>query len=403
MKNHICFRRLSSFIFCLILFVSWLTAVCAQENANTGQFIEKPSARSDNGSFVIDDVQFPASGNAGNERASAEAGSLKPAGTNSVRANPASQASSAGAAAKPAVKLYGRIEEIMSTPGATLPLKLQAQSPKMDNSGQQLTASAKTNQLTGRVASFPMDWRGQWSGPLKVWTSVFDKIKWEFDAKEAAKEQALMRPGTQGQVTFNFSVNNAGKVRLEPAKVVFTAMMSGKEAQEVLQRQLGGQGAALAEMMQGLGGAGSMLGGIPYMYALHLGDLASGVGVTGNQLSGKVLRNDIRELATGVLEQVIVTHDTDRNPDTGKVRQSYSESVLRFTRITANQLYVQAASLNYRNDGRFESKIVLYGSVYRNNNASPPAGQLNGINLFEQGGGMQQLMQQMQQLQQLAQ
>jgi uncharacterized membrane protein YgcG len=117
----------------------------------------------------------------------------------------------------------------------------------------------------------------------------------------------------------------------------------------------------------------------------------------------------LNQLATGVLEQVVVAHASDRNPTTGKTRLSYSESVLRFTRIDANRLYLQAASVNYRNDGRYEDKVILYGTLNRFSGAGGSSGYgtraapslFNGGNNGNSGGsgGFQQIEQMMRQIQ----
>ena len=283
----------------------------------------------------------------------------KPAVPVPARALPVTAPKPAVAPAKPTV-LYGRIEEISLGPGARLPVKLRALTPKLDTSGQ-LKGKAQT--IMGRVVgSFPIDWRGDWSGTLTVHAAVFDPIRWQFDPQEANRERELLRPGTQGTVTFRFSTGKSGQIRLEPASVVFSAPMDrSRYAQMLNQLQtmlMGGQAVP--------GGSGAiMLQGLPYLYALHLGDLENGVGVTGNQLQSRVVRNDITELAPGVLEQVVVTYNLVRNPTTGKSRYGYSENVVRFTRQTSNKLYVQAATVSYLSNGRFEDKTILYGMVTR--------------------------------------
>lgn len=271
---------------------------------------------------------------------------------------PASSPKPAGqpAASKPIV-LYGRIEEIAAGTGARLPVKLKALTPKLDTS-KQLKGGAQSSM--GRVVgSFPVDWRGVWTGTLKIHAAVFDPVRWQFDAEEANRERELLRPGTEGRVSFRFSTLRSRQIRLEPASVVFAAPIDRtRYAEMVNQLQtlfLGGQSGQGAIMLRGL----------PYLYALHLGDLENGVGVTGNILQSRVIRNDITELAPGVLEQVVVTYNLVRNPTTGKSRYGYSENVVRFTRQTSNKLYVQAATVSYLSNGKFEDKTILYGMVAR--------------------------------------
>src|SRR4030095_3944186 len=282
---------------------------------------------------------------------------------------PSPKPAAAPAPAQPPV-LYGRIEEISTGPGASLPVKLKALTPKLDTSGQ---LKGKAQSIMGRVVgSFPVDWRGVWSGTLTVHAAVLDPVRWQFDAQEANRERELLRPGTQGSVTFRFSTGKAARIRLEPSSVVFAAPMDkSRYAQMLNQLQ--------ALLMGGQQGQGAvMLQGMPYLYALHLGDLENGVGVTGNLLQSRVVRNDITELAPGVLEQVVVTYNLVRNPTTGKSRYGYSENVVRFTRQTSNKLYVQAATVSYLSNGRFEDKTILYGMVTRGQ-GSASANPLDGL------------------------
>jgi hypothetical protein len=259
------------------------------------------------------------------------------------------------------VKLFGRIEQLASGPGAKLP-QLKALTPKLDT-GSTLKGSASeqsSRPLSGKIASsFPVNWRGTWSGKLKIWSAQFDRIRWQFDPAEANKERELMTPGTEGSVSFTFSNDPSGRIALRPTQVIFSRPMEGSRYADVFQgmntSQLGASGEMLAQAFRN----------IPYMYALHLGDLHQGVGVTGNLREAQVLKNEIRELKPGVLEQDIVNYNVDVNRESGKTQKGYSESVLRFYRQGTDRLYVQAATVGYTEKGRFMDKIVLYGTVSR--------------------------------------
>lgn len=297
---------------------------------------------------------------------------------------PAGAGATAGAAQPPApgprkpTVLYGRIEEIVAGPGARLPVQLKALTPKLDTSRRLQTGASA---LLGKVvSSYPVDWRGFWNGTLKVHAAVFDPIRWQFDPEEASKERELLRPGTQGRVSFNFTSDRGGCIHLEPASVIFSAPMDRSRYAEMLNQ--------LQSMLGSQAGQGAMLlQSVPYLYALHLGDLSNGVGVTGNLLQSRVLKNEITQLADGVLEQVVVTYNLVRNPTTGKTRYGYSESVVRFTRQSSNQLYVQAATVSYLQNGKFEDKTILYGTVTRataqNAAPNPFQGLFDGL-LFPQ-------------------
>lgn len=312
---------------------------------------------------------------------------------------------------KPMV-LTGRIEELCkgnATP--TLPLKWKKMEPIRDTSLDQskpLTASASSTKLTtgAQQQSYPMDFRGNWVGNLTIFQRTFAPIRWEFDKAEAEKEFRILTPGRMGQVQITFYQKPTGGVAMEPCQVIFTTTTTMSDASQ-----------SLGVSAQQLGAMANMQ--VPVMYALHLGNLTSGVGVTGNQLQSKLMKNDLKQLRSDVIEQQVVTHDSDRNPKTGTTRLSYSESVLRFTRVSSNQLYLQSASVNYRNDGKFCDKVIMYGTLNRSSGVAGPTavpglpnfpgmggagGGLGGGGFGGGGGGnmmdavkqIQQMMQQMQ-------
>lgn len=294
--------------------------------------------------------------------------------------------------ARPAAQgpVTGRIEELCNTPGAVLP-PLKALVPKLDNSkpmmlkggvnenvagAQALQGSAGQSQGGGVVKSFPVDYSGTWGGSLKVWTTQYGPLAWQFDPDEAKQESAILAPGREGSVNFTFAQDASGGVHVEPTQVVYTVQSSMSTSQ--MSSQLGGNNAqaqALAQLMGG--GSGTIM--VPKMYAMHLGNLPSGIGVTGNYLQSRVEKNEIRQLKPGVLEQTIVTRDADTNSKTGKTRQSYSENVLRFTRLNASQLYVQAAIVKYNVSGKFENKCVMYGTVNRGQATMPGMPGMPGL------------------------
>lgn len=307
---------------------------------------------------------------------------------------------------KPAV-LYGRIEELCAGDSATLPLKLkpmQPMQPMRDTTRDTaLQSRVESNLLNGKASnnlqSYPIDFLGTWSGELTIFSSTFAPIRFEFDRSEAEKEHRLMRPGTKGQCSVTFYRGNSGNTQLEPCEVTFTTTMDSGAMRNQM-RQMFGNNPQLGSMF---GNSSFMNAQIPYMYALHLGNLTAGTGVTGNQLKSQLVQNQLRQLTQGVMEQVVVTHDTDRNPSSGKTRLSYSESVLRFTKLDRNRLYLQAASVNYRNDGKFEDKVILYGTLNRVSGGSSSGYPSSSFDAGLGGGqAVQQLQQMIQQMQNMS-
>ena len=292
----------------------------------------------------------------------------------------------ANAPTKPVKMLTGRLEEIGGN-GATLPvgvmLKLKAQSAKSDpRYSANASASASATTIQGQVASFPIDWRGAWNGQLKIHGRQASKLAYEIDAEETTTQDKILVPGTMGSVTFDFSQRGRA-IYLEPAQIVLPQRTDTSQARATqqqlkalgLDRMLGGNGSAMLQ---------SMTASIP---VLLLGEASNARGVTGNIFSSQVLKNDIRELKPGVLEQNIVVNTQERKAKNGNLVHSVTETVIRFTKLNPSQLYVQAASVQYAKDGQFETKVLMYGTVNRGQaSAGPLPGAFPGMPASGGGG-----------------
>ena len=164
-------------------------------------------------------------------------------------------------------------------------------------------------------------------------------------------------------------------VEMSPTQIVFSAPL----------------GAAVQEMSQGNPALAALAGlvGSPNNsqlsnsrvpeFALPLGNMTSGRGVTGNQLGAELMKNTLKELAKGVLEQQVVTRDSDRN-QSGQVKTTFTESDLRFTRVSSSRLSCQAAAVTYDSHGNYLNKIILAGMLDKGapvENANPM-----NVNLF---------------------
>jgi hypothetical protein len=146
-----------------------------------------------------------------------------------------------------------------------------------------------------------------------------------------------------------------------------------------------------------------MIQNMPVPITLSYGDNATQAGyssgVSGNQVSSHVIKNDIRELAPGVLEQQIVTQKRTVEKGTNRVRTGYDETVLRFTQRNASQMLVQAASVDYDSSKRFLMKSVLAGWLTKgqvmNTNPMSAMPQVPGMGGLGGMGGMdlQKMMQ----------
>ncbi len=270
--------------------------------------------------------------------------------------------------------LYGRIEQLAAGTGAQFPV-LKEQTAQLDKRQLPKTVQkGQANVFSGTVVrSFPQQFNGTWGGHLKIWNSQMDAICWQLDADEANRTKQLMVPGREGSVNFQFQQAAGSKIDLEPAQVIFMVPMKDTNMQQELNSMLGAGGLGqaggltlpgmdsrqMASVMQQM--ANTM--NVPIMVSFGTINRPDIQGVSGNEIKAALLRNTIRQLSPSVLEEQILTQETQRNKKTGKIRQEYAETVVRFTSQSANTLYVQAAAVNYTSDRKFERKLILYGIV----------------------------------------
>ncbi|MBX9690563.1 MAG: hypothetical protein K2X27_27855 [Candidatus Obscuribacterales bacterium] len=336
---------------------------------------------------------------------------LPPSSNSSHSAASNSSSASAPTSAQP-MRLYGRIEELCSGTGAKIPLKLQAMTPIRDTSRDlkpvQLAGKVKETRITGgtqiaridtnrtplfqdeatvneSAKSFPIDWRGTWSGKLVVHLVNFDQRYFDFDPQEAQKQQDLLKVGTTGNCSVTFYQGSGSKVEMKPTQVTFSTTVNAAEQMKQMSNS------PIGQMLNAIAGGADNPAlanlQIPYMFALPLGDLgSSNRGVTGNQIGSELMKNKLTELAKGVVEDQIVTRDTDRTAD-GRSKTGYTESVMRFTRINGDRLYLQAAAVSYDDQGSYLNKVVLYGTLDRGEGQAPSTPQVDLSGLMGGQGG----------------
>jgi len=263
--------------------------------------------------------------------------------------------------------LYGRIEQIASAKSVPFP-QLKALSPKLDERGTGVLKgnASELTLSTGIVSQFPQDYSGTWGGTLQIWTFQQDPIVFQIDRTKAEYNRLALRPGSSGAVNFIFAKDTRGEMTLEPAQVLFQVPMKDTYQNGQINQMIGQMGGAnggnngMGQMMSSL--AQSM--NVPVM--LQLGNFeTSGLlkGVDGSEASARLVKNEIRQLQPGILEQQIVTEKTERNAKTNAIEKGYDETVIRFTKQSADQFYVQAATVAYTDTKRFKDKLILYGTV----------------------------------------
>jgi hypothetical protein len=235
--------------------------------------------------------------------------------------------------------------------------KVDAQVTKLSGKANESLLSTKVDETQ---QGFPIDYRGNWTGQLRVNLVNIDPSYYDFDRAEAEKQARMITPGISGKCTVSFYQGSNNKVQVRPTQVVFTVMANLAEEAKDLNLANSPLGAMLGNVnLSSLSGMQ-----VPVPVAMPLGVLSSNTGVTGNQLTSDLVKIDLKEIAKGVLEEQLVTHDTDRN-SSGQVRDFYTESVMRFTLINNDNMSMQAASVSYDNQGKYLNKIILAGNLQR--------------------------------------
>jgi len=283
------------------------------------------------------------------------------------------------------MKLFGRIEQIAGHPGASFPV-LQAMTPKMDPRGlQPKRASANQDHFSGKIVrSFPAQYAGLWGGNLQVQIEQIAPAFYSVDPQEAARTAQAMRVGITGAVNFTFQNLGTNQVSLEPANVMF--MVPGKDtmaADQVSQMMGGMQNSPMGAMMRQMANNMAVPVTMQFGNANTMGH-AGETSLSGEQFQSSVLKNDIRQLEPGVLEQQIVTKHVYYAKNTGQPRGGYGETVIRFIYRGPTQMYVQAATVEYDGSKRFLTKTVLGGYVQKGQamNTDPMSSmQVPGMNI----------------------
>ncbi|HMW88707.1 MAG TPA: hypothetical protein PLC15_10130 [Candidatus Obscuribacter sp.] len=280
-------------------------------------------------------------------------------------------------------KLYGRIEQIAGGKGANFPIVFKAAVPSLDTSLAKPALKGGAQDLTvysGTVAkSFPEDYRGTWGGSLKVWTVEQAPVCFQIDPEEAGKVQRIFKSGAEGSVNFMFANDTKGGIYLAPAQIMF--QVAGKEVglEKQMTQMMGGQSlSAMGPMGQMMA---QMAQSMPVPIIFSFGDIQTNSmakGLSGNEFVQRTLRNTVRQLTPQVIEQQIIAQMNEVMKSTGRPRLRYEESVIRFTKVNAQQMYVQAAQVVYGPDRKFQQKIIMYGYVTKGQvvNTNPYSGMM---------------------------
>lgn len=283
--------------------------------------------------------------------------------------------------AKKAPMLYGRIDQIAAQGNVSMPA-LKMEVPKLDKSeSKPLEAQVSESRFSGHItSSFPLDFTGNWGGSLKVWRYSTSAASMQEDSAETQKLERILQPGKDGTVNFTFSHDSYGKIDLQPSVVKMMIPASESYGMSKMAGQMG-MNPQMMSMMS------SMMSNTQIPVFLHFGNVStagsSEVGVSGNQIEQTVVKNEIRQLSSNVVEQQIITRDASVQASGGR-REGYTESDIRFTQQSTGNLYVLAASVDYGSRGEFLRKLIMYGNVYRGQTMDTSPSSYNLSNMMSQ-------------------
>lgn len=261
------------------------------------------------------------------------------------------------------MKLFGRIEQISASGDLKMPV-LKALTPQLDPRG--LTGKVDESKYSGTIAKeFPSEFKGTWGGTLKVWTYSYSPLYLKIDPAEAVSMAKIMKRDRSGVANFIFREDRAHKMALDPTSVLLSVPM--KDTNTYSQMMKGGGpnnlGVFASQFEQIMGNMETPC--VAVHFDNYRADGVTETGVSGNKSAGQVVKNVLRQLAPQVVEQQIVSKFTSIIKGTNKKSTGYSESVIRFKKLSQGQLYVLAASVNYSDKGEYLNKFIMYGTIDR--------------------------------------
>lgn len=274
----------------------------------------------------------------------------------------------------PAKKFGSRLDELVSKPGAALPRGLKLGVPIYDRSKPSNT-TAPTPQatqgfdkaLSGYVTNtFPVNWKGSWSGNVSVTQFSGNPRCWFGDALETYSIYRINKVGRVGRITCNFKSTDGMRLTLDPPVIHMQMRMVRPSMAEILNTI---SNTTITDPSLSGPPPPSMISGD---LRLPLGAAVATQNINGNPIAMNVLKNEIRDLDDNTLEQDVVVQIEEFNRLLSRLNQSYNETVLRFTG-NGEQLDVEIAQVSYDTTGAFLSKTVYTGTLSRTSAELPDA------------------------------
>lgn len=238
--------------------------------------------------------------------------------------------------------LFGRVEQLTTQEGANFPLT--AEKPI---GGTQ--ASNYGTLYTGKLVSeFPSAFHGMWSGTLRLMQCDMAP------AAQSKPQSALCRVGMVGQTNVKFQ-KTGGLLRLSPLNIAFrvpltdTRYLALAKASTALSTQDKQPNATEREK--------------PFTFVISLGDI-QGPTFAGGKLKAHALSNGVREVGQSSFEQDLLVEQFFQAPYQ-QPENGYCENVIRFRRLSATKLFVEAVTVTYDQNRQFLSKMCFAGYIQK--------------------------------------
>ncbi len=259
-------------------------------------------------------------------------------------------------------KLYGRIDQLFNSAGASMPKGVfKMETPKYDftppTAPTQQSNTSEPKPLTGYVTnSFPVNWKGTWSGNVTVVKFADNPICWRGDALEMYGIRRISKPGRQGRITCTFKSDDGVRMTLDPPTIIMNVNMQRPSFTDIISSIPSTQ--VIDPSLQGMDVDTTLRGDMK----IPLGSAVSYKNVNGNPVSMSVLKNELRELDNNTMEQDVLVQMDEYNKLMARVSNSFNESVLRFS-ADGDELDLEIAQVSYDASGAFLSKTIYSGTL----------------------------------------
>ncbi|HEY9757273.1 MAG TPA: hypothetical protein V6C97_19045 [Oculatellaceae cyanobacterium] len=239
--------------------------------------------------------------------------------------------------------LFGRVEQLTTQEGAQFPL-----TEEKPIGGTQ--ASNDGTLYTGKLVNeFPAAFHGGWRGTLRLMQCDLAP------AAQSKPQSSLCRVGMVGQTNVKFE-KVGGRLRLSPLNIAFQVPLTD-ERYSALAKSTSPAPSAHDKQTNRTDREK------PFTFVISLGDI-QGPTFAGGELKAHALSNGVREVGPSTFEQDLLVEQFFQAPYQPP-ENGYCENVIRFRRLSATKVFVQAVTVTYDQQRQFLSKMSFAGYIQK--------------------------------------